>query len=297
MENIVSVQLLTKKFKKHVKAVDELNWTVPQGVVCGLLGRNGAGKTTLLRMLASVLHPNSGQIDLFGKPLLTLTEADRQRFFYVGQENHPEQAYTLRQLCRYVACFYPNWNWETTQRLAETFKIDPDARFATLSGGQKRAAYLVVAFSTNVELLILDEPAAALDPIARKSFSDCLIDALGDTDGSTVILSTHIVSDLERTADHIAIMDKGRMLVSSPRDELQQSHRRVQIIFASGTVPGDFSVPSARRVKTDGAVYAATVDESAEETLGKLATQDGITIHNHQNDLEEIFLEYAGEEE
>jgi ABC-2 type transport system ATP-binding protein len=291
MDNIVKCRAVTKRFGKNTVAVDNLDWIVPCGAVCGLLGRNGAGKTTLLRMLAGILHPDSGEIEIAGENRAGIDLEGRRKLFYVGQENHPAQTLTVRQLYRYTAAFYPRWSWKTTAGLNDMFGLDPEKRLADLSGGQKRAAYLVNAFSSGADLLILDEPAAGLDPVARQQFAGCVIDALGNSEHGSVILSTHIVADLERTADHISIMHKGAIIVSEERDRLQSRNFRAQLIFADGKIPDGFTVDEAHNVRAEGAVYTATIDETLLPLLQKRANVEGYTLNQYQAGLEDIFTE------
>ncbi len=201
---------LCKTFAGGMQAVSALDLAVPRGAVYGLLGRNGAGKTTALRLLMGLLRATSGTAAILGQDMWRADHRHRQRVAYVSQEQQIHAWMSFDQLVDYVAHFYDRWDQAHARALAHRFGIARDVAVGLLSGGQRRLAAVILALAARPEVLVLDEPAAGLDPVARRGLIDALIDALGEGADSTILLSTHICSDLERLANHIGIMDWAR---------------------------------------------------------------------------------------
>lgn len=290
----VEARDLTKTFPGGIVAVNGLDLTVPRGVVYGLIGRNGAGKTTTLRMLLGLLRPNRGSARVLGADLLRATPADRARVAYVSQAQQIYSWMTVDELATYLAHFYPRWDQAGARRLALRFELDVTRPLGLLSGGEQRKAAILLAFAARTEVLILDEPAAGLDPIARRQLVDEIVDLVGRGDGATVLFSTHIITDLERVAEYVGIMDRGRLLSSSRLEDLQGATRRVQVIFEGDGPPAGFVVPGAVRTRTDGPVVTALVRLASESQLDDLRRLPGVRVTVFPVGLEEMFIELLG---
>lgn len=181
---------------------------LPAGSVLGLIGRNGAGKSTLIRAMLGLLQPLDGQAFVFGEPALHMTDAVKTRIAYVPQQPEALAWLTAQQMLDYVGRFYPAWDGEFAHKTLERWKIQPNKLLVKLSPGERQRVALIRALASQPELLVLDEPAAALDPVARRELLREIALRAGEA-GATVLFSTHIVSDLERVASDIAILHEG----------------------------------------------------------------------------------------
>ena len=196
-----------------------LDWKLPAGQVVGLLGRNGAGKTTLLEAMLGLRDLQSGSVQLFGETGPMLSDAVRARIGYVPQRSDLFEGFTADQLLAYFRSFYPRWNDAKVQGLMSRWDIPRDQPIARLSGGQQQRLSIIRALAHEPDLLVLDEPVASLDPAGRRDFLRELVGEVLNR-GTTVVLSTHILSDLERVAFHVAFMRDGKIGVQGPLDEL-----------------------------------------------------------------------------
>jgi len=199
--------------------LDGLDWQLLPGQVVGLLGRNGAGKTTLLETLLGLRTPQAGTVQLFGQPAAQLDDASRARIGYVPQHSDLFESFTPAQLLAYFQSFYPRWNSAKVEGLLSRWDIQRHQRIGKLSGGQQQRLSIIRALAHDPDLLVLDEPVASLDPAGRRDFLRELVEQVLER-GTTVVFSTHILSDLERVAFHMAFLRGGRIALQAPLDEL-----------------------------------------------------------------------------
>lgn len=288
---VIEASDLAKTFPGGRVAVHGLDLTVPTGSVYGLIGRNGAGKTTTLRMLLGLLRPNRGVARILGHDLWHAPRAVRQRVAYVSQEQQLPSHQCAAQLCLHLAKLHDRWDHRLAGKILARFGIPPEAPLWALSGGDQRKVAVALAFASRPDVLVLDEPAAGLDPIARRQLIEEMVEFLADGDGRTVLFSTHIIADLERVADQIGIMDRGRMVAGGSLESLQSDMRRVQIIFDGGSVPAGFAVPGMVRSRAEGPVLTALVRLNGEDPLAALRNQPGLRINEFPLGLEDLFIE------
>lgn len=293
----IETENLTKSFRNGVVAVSGLDLRVPRGAVCGLIGRNGAGKTTTLRLLMGLLRADSGSARVLGENLWCAPRAVRARVAYVSQSQQLPGWMTFTELCRYASHFYETWDHLRARELACAWMFPTTQPIGALSGGEQRKAAVVLALASRPEVMLLDEPSAGLDPIARRELVEAIVSALSQGDGCTVLLSTQVISDLERLVEYVGIMDRGRMLTSARLEELQQTTRRVQIIFPGDAPPPDFTVPGALRCQTFGPVVNAVAHVANEAQLEPLRNLPGVRVQTFPLGLEEIFIELVGRAE
>ena len=214
------------------RVLDGLDWSLPTGQVVGLLGRNGAGKTTLLETLLGLREPDAGQALLYGQPALALGDDARARIGYVPQRSDLFEWLTADRLLAYFRSFYPRWNTAKVDGLMSRWDIARDKPIGKLSGGQQQRLSIVRALAHEPELLVLDEPVASLDPAGRRDFLGELVDQVVDR-RTTIVFSTHILSDLERVALDVAFLTGGKIALHAPLDDLLDSSVRL------GGVPAD----------------------------------------------------------
>lgn len=203
-----------------------LQWRLQPGQVVGLLGRNGAGKTTLLEALLGLRDAQAGSVRLFGRPAARLDDAARARIGYVPQSSDLFEELRADELLSYFRSFYPRWNEAKVQGLLERWAVPRNTEIGRMSGGQQQRLSIIRALAHEPELLVLDEPVASLDPLVRRDFLRELVEQVLDR-GTTVVFSTHILSDLERVAFNVAFLREGRIALQAPLDELLEETRLV----------------------------------------------------------------------
>jgi len=223
--NAVQLESITHRYGK-VQALDGLTLTVRQGEMFGFLGRNGAGKTTTLKLLMGLLRPDGGDIDVLGQRVIRMPVTLKQRIGYVCQEPNFYPWMTAEQLGKFVGSFYPKWDAPEFQRLLRLLDVPRDRRASEMSGGTRTKLGLALALAPRPELLLLDEPTAGLDPVARREFNDQL-QSLQRAQGTTVMFSSHLVGEVEQLAQRVGIVQAGRCYFEGEVDVLRASVRRI----------------------------------------------------------------------
>src|SRR5262245_52728145 len=225
----VELHRVTRTFERKT-ALADLSLVVPQGVVFGLIGGNGAGKTTLIRHILGLLQAQTGSVRVFGlDPVLAPVEV-LGRIGYLSENRDLPDWMRLGELMRYTRAFYPKWDAAYAEELRRDFDLTLDARIKTLSRGQRARAGLLIAVAHRPDLLILDEPSSGLDPVVRRDILGAIIRATAD-EGRTVLFSSHLLDEVERVADRVAMIHDGRIVLTAPLDEIKDTHRRVTLRF------------------------------------------------------------------
>lgn len=249
-EPVLRLNEVRKSFG-NLKVLDGLSLAVYPGEVFGFLGRNGAGKSTAIRLLMGITQADAGQIDLFGKPLNSDLIRIRQRIGYVAQDQNMYPWMTPKVLSKFVRGFYPTWDETRYQQLLSDFQLPVKRRIGTFSGGMKAKLALSLALASRPKLLILDEPTAGMDPVARREFLD-LVREQTMNDGATTFFSTHLIDEIEAIADRIAIVESGKAVYDGALDPLRNSIRSWSIPmsdYTAGLMPGDFVSHKLRLLK------------------------------------------------
>jgi ABC-2 type transport system ATP-binding protein len=216
----IAVQALSKRFGRRL-AVDDLTFEVPQGSVCGFLGRNGAGKSTAIRMMMNLLDPTAGSVTLLGMDSRRDHTALMRRVGYVSESPVLYEWMKVRELARFTAEFYPKWNHRRVDELFDRFAIDREQKVRHLSRGTQAQLALALALGGDPELLILDEPATGLDVLVRRDFLQSIIQLI-QQEGRTVLFSSHLLHEVERVADQVVILDHGRLVRSGSVEEFKR---------------------------------------------------------------------------
>jgi ABC-2 type transport system ATP-binding protein len=289
-EAAVSVSKLSKHFDGHA-VLRGISTEVRPGDVVGVIGKNGAGKTTLLETLLGFSPPSAGSASVFGEDCLRMSAAVKARIGFVPQQDELLPTLTGRRQLALTGSFYPRWDRTLIERLAREWEVPLERRAQTLSGGERQKLSTLMALGNNPDLLVLDEPVASLDPVARRRFLQQLLE-IADDSQRAVIFSSHIVSDLERVANRIWIVKDGELLWDGDTDSLKLSVRRLHI-RARGALPRELGLPrvlSERRDHDDRGA-TVTVRDVADEALRAAAIRLDADIQSEGLALEDIFLE------
>ena len=297
MKSAVQLRNVSKTFPGGTIGVTGLNLEIAPGTVYGLMGRNGAGKTTTIRLLMGLLRPDEGEALVLGQSMWDAPRSLRARVSYVSQSEQMPGWMCFRDLSRYVGNFYDHWNKSFAEDLAIRWGVSSLRPLATLSGGEQRKAAIILALAPEPDVLILDEPAAGLDPVSRRELVSEVVAAVSRHTEATILFSTHIINDLERVAERVGVLEKGRLVLNRPLDELQGCFRRVQVIFPGETAPPRFAIAGARRCNFAGPVVTGVTEYFGPEHIDALKRWPGVRVQTFPISLEEIFLEICRPEE
>jgi ABC-2 type transport system ATP-binding protein len=290
MDDAIRTYRLTKYYGGR-KVVDGLDLRVPQGTVYGLLGRNGAGKSTTLKMITGMVRPDYGRVELLSEDVATLVPATRARIAYLA-EGHPlYTGMTVREAVAFTTSFYPNADRDLVEQVLDHFALAPEAKIGRLSKGQRAQVSLALAIAPDPELLILDDPTLGLDTNVRRDFLESMIQII-QRRGRTILLSSHVLGDVERVADRVGVMVDGVLRVDCPAEHFKRSVRKVVAEFDREPPPlspcpgllSDWRVDTRRELVFVG--YGPP-QQAAVEALGPRRVEVA------ELNLEDAFIEYT----
>lgn len=286
-ESAVQASHLRKAFGSKA-VLQDLSFDVRAGEVVGVLGKNGAGKTTLLELMLGFTPPSAGSVRIFGEESQALSGDTKRRVGFVPQQDELLNPLTVADQLKLIAAFYPRWDHELIANLCLDWGVDTNARIKSMSVGERQKLSILLAFGHRPELLILDEPVASLDPMARRQFLEQLVNLSADGKRA-VIFSSHIVSDIERLATRIWILKEGRMCWEGDLETLKESVVRLHV--RGGDSPPALSIPGAITLRREAGSIVAVVRDWNDEQQQSLESRHGLTIDVEPLGLEEIFLE------
>ena len=213
---LVECKNLCKSFDDK-KILEDINLTIPRGKIIGLLGKNGTGKTTLIKLINDLLTPTSGEVLINGKKPGV---ESKNIISYLPERTYLDKGMKISQVINYFEEFYSNFNKEKALRLLKDLNLDLDQKISKMSKGMQEKLQLVLVMSRDAELYILDEPLGGVDPATRDYILDTILTNFNE--GASVILSTHLIADIERILDEVIFIDKGKIYLTSPADELRK---------------------------------------------------------------------------
>lgn len=288
-EPVVRTVNLQKRFGGH-PVLRDVSAQAEPGDVIGVLGRNGAGKTTLLEVMLGFSPPSAGTAEVFGHDSLRLPAAVKARIGFVPQRDELIEMMTGDQQLAVAACLQRHWNGDLIDRLARSWEVARREPIWKLSVGERQKLSILLALGHEPDLIVLDEPVASLDPLARRAFLQEIWD-LSAGRGATVLFSSHIVSDLERAANKVWIVKDGRLAWQGPLDTLKESVVRVHI-RARRPIGAHLDLPHALSSRIEGASAVATVADWQAEARDRLAATLEADVDVETLGLEEIFMEF-----
>jgi ABC-2 type transport system ATP-binding protein len=290
---IIETNGLTKSFKGQ-PALRGLDLRVPNGSIFGFLGRNGAGKTTTIKTLMGLLRPDSGSARVFGMPV---ADADRsieirRRIGFVTEDKELYPYMTVEQIIRFTRPFFPKWRDDLEQRYLKMFELPPKRKIPDLSKGMRSKLMLLLAISRGADLLILDEPTDGLDPAATEDVLRELV-AIAASSGTTMFFSSHQLSEVELIADHIGIIDQGKMIVAGLLDDMKAQYQRLQVVFAHGVELPARWVEGVEYVRQEGRVVWILASHNVDAVVEQARSLPGTAVERFPVTLKEIFLEHV----
>ena len=274
------------------RALDSLNMTVPKGAVYGLVGPNGAGKSTIIRHLAGIYRQDSGEVLLDGQPVYE-NPAVKRRMTVIGDDWYYFPQANIREMARFFAGLYPAFSWERYEKLKQVFPLDEKMMLRRMSKGMQKQAAFWLAVCCMPEYLILDEPVDGLDPVMRRQVWSLLLGDVSER-GTTVLVSSHNLRELEDGCDHVGILNRGQVLLERSLSDLQDNTVKLQVAYAGVTepmLPSELNILHRSHV---GRVYTYIVRGSRAEILRRMEITEPILLESIPLTLEEIFIYELG---
>ena len=282
---MLEMKHVTKTFGAF-KALDDLTMTVPKGSVYGLVGPNGAGKSTAIRHLTGVYTPDSGEITMDGQPIYENPET-KVRIGYIPDDIFYFPAATLEDMRKFYAGLYPDFDQELFQRLYMVFDLPKSSPIRRFSKGMQKQAAFHLAICCRPDVLILDEPVDGLDPVMRRQVMSLILSDVAER-GTTVLISSHNLRELEDVCDHVGIMDHGRMLLEKSLADMQGITHKLQIV---GELPEGLEI---LHKSSSGRLNTYILRGTAQEICDKVAAMNPAYFDLLPLSLEEIFIYELG---
>ena len=294
-DTVIETQGLTRYFGQR-KVVDGLTMAVPRGSVFAFLGRNGSGKTTTIRMLLGLLEPTRGSSSVLGHDSQQLPPEVRARIGYMSESHTLYSWLTVRQCGEYQSRFYPRWNEHIFQAVVGHFHLDPSTKAGQLSRGERAGLSLAITLAPEPELLILDDPALGLDPVARRSLLESMI-YVTRGEGRTIFFSSHLLEDVERVADYMAILDRSVLRACCPVETFRSHVKQFLLRYAGNAAPPSQlpSLPGLLHARRSMGELRLTIAAANEQTQRLLRTLGASSVEETPVGFDDALVGYLGD--
>ena len=289
-ETVIEVTGLSRRFGKK-EALHDVTLRVSRGQVFGLVGENGAGKTTLIQHLLGAYKAKSGSVRVFGIDPVYDPTAVLSRIGYLSEDRDLPGWMRVNELMRYTQAFYPNWDPAYAEKLREEFGLPARSRVRTLSRGERAKAGLLVALAHRPDLLLLDEPSSGLDAVARQDILAAVVKAVAE-EGRTVVFSSHLLDEVERVADHVAMLHEGRVTLDMTMDEVKATHRKYVVRWREPQVKHP-ALPGVIRALGEGHEWGLICQGDGQTFEQAVRTTGGEIVESSVPTLEAIFVARA----
>jgi len=289
MSLAIEFENLSKTFGEK-KAVDNLSLQVPAGSIFGFLGPNGAGKTTTVKMMLGLLRPDGGRGRVLNRDIGRESKAIRSKVGYVAEVQEMYRYMTVQEIISFCKPFYPNWNDLLVKKYLDFFQLPAREKIKSLSKGMKTQLALILGMAPEPELLVLDEPTSGLDTINRQEFLRIILEEIA-VQGKTVFLSSHLLHDVERVADQVAIINQGKLIDIRRIDDLKTSVKKIRVVFQKDVPDELFSQPGIQSYTREGSAYLLSVEDNLQEILNSFKKYSYFVLDIIDQNLEEIFIE------
>ncbi len=291
-EAVIVARNLTRQFDSHL-AVCNVSFAIPRGQVFALIGRNGAGKTTVMRMLLGMLEPTSGEARLLGHPSATLAPETRARVGYLAEGCAMYDWMRVRECIAFQRQFYPRFNQSLCRAVVDAFRLGEDQKVGQLSHGQRAGLNLAVVLATEPEVLLLDDPVMGLDPVARRLLLEAMVH-FSQRVGCTILFSTHLLADVERVADGIAVLDRGALRACCSVDAFTERIRRYALHYDSDP-PDLLSLPGIVATKRFRRELHVTVAAQGDDALTAIQATKPRRLEPIELSFEDAAIAYLGD--
>jgi len=289
LDHVIETHDLTKRYGKF-EAVSTLNLRVGSGRVTGFLGRNGAGKSSTIKMLLGISRPSSGTGTVLGGNMANPSECSkiREQVAYVAEDKQNYAYMTVGQIIAFTRSLYSDWDRGTEQRFLKQFDLPLQRRVKALSKGMRTKLALLLALSRHSKLLILDEPSEGLDPVSIDELLQALVAAAAD--GTAIFFSSHQIAEVERIADHVCIIDRGRLVADTSLEQIRQNYRRITCGFSTEQPGLDFGGETIGSVRTDGRQITMMAARNADVIVERAHRLGAASVEATPVSLRELFL-------
>ncbi|MBT9175261.1 MAG: ABC transporter ATP-binding protein YtrB [candidate division WS2 bacterium] len=277
------------KYYGTTTAIEGISLKVEEGSIFGFLGPNGAGKTTTIKIIMGLRKQSSGEVFLWGKKTTGRNIELLKRIGYVPENESIYDTFSLFELINIVKPYYPTWDSKLESVYQDKFELPLKKRIGEFSLGMKRKTLLLLALCFKPDLLVLDDPTLGLDPLTRYKFLQLLVDTVA-SEKQTVFLSSHVLGEVERVCDTIALLKKGKLLDIKKMEELKSEDKLFRIVFQRELTPGELSIPGLEIVESKGKFFLIKIRQNPDEVLEKLQKFPIFVIEEQEISLEDIFV-------
>lgn len=288
---VIETQNLSRRFGK-TEALSDVNLSLQQGVVYGLVGANGAGKTTLIKHLLGLLRCEQGSVRVFGQDPVTNPQSVLAHIGYLSEDRDIPDWMSIKEFCDYVHAFYPRWDNTYAAELLDTFALDGAMLIKQLSRGMRAQVALIGAVAHKPDLLILDEPSSGLDAIVRKDILNAVVRTISE-EGRTVLFSSHLLEEVERLSDHVLMIQSGRVALNESLESLGNSHHFTEVRFKD-KLPAFPSFSETISSNGEGRSWHVIHRNSADQLRSSIQQFNGEVVSTRHATLEEIFVARVG---
>ena len=290
MGTVIETNELKKNYGKH-EAVKGLSLAVENGSVCAFLGQNGAGKSSTIKMLLGMTHPTSGTGSIFGYRIDNERESllIRQHVAFVAEDKRLYDYMTVAEIIGFTRSFFPTWDGDLEQDLLHRFDLPPGRKVRQLSKGMRTKLALLLGFARACKLLILDEPTEGLDPVAIEDVLQIVVSLAAQ--GTTIFFSSHQIAEVEQVADHVLMIDRGKLILDAPMDQVKEQYRHIQAVFPEPVEERDFRIPGIESVQLQGRTVSLTASCNLDAIIEHIRMLRARNIDVLPISLKEIFLQ------
>ncbi|MFC1781730.1 ABC transporter ATP-binding protein [Planctomycetota bacterium] len=286
-EYVIEVQGLSRRFGNKT-ALSDIDVKVPRGVVLGLVGENGAGKTTIIKHLLGLLKAQTGKVSVFGKSPVKDPVGVLGRIGYLSENREMPGWMRINEYIHYTQAFYPGWDKKYEQELLQEFKLDSIQMIKHLSRGQRAKVGLLTALAYRPDLLLLDEPSSGLDPVVRRDMLGAIIQTITE-EGRTVVLSSHLLDEVEQVADIVVMIHAGQVVLSDTMDHIREEHNRIVVRFETSQESKP-NLPGLLSCSGGPVEFSCICRENLDALKTSVAGLNGSIVESSSPSLDEIFV-------
>ena len=292
--NVIEIKNLTKTYGKS-RGITDITFNVEQGEIFGFIGPNGAGKSTTIRTILSLIYPTSGSISIFGKDSVKYSDEIKMQIGYLPSEVFYYENMKVIDLLKYSASFYKKDCSKRIKELAEIMNLDLNKKIDDLSYGNKKKVGIVQGLLHEPKLIILDEPTGGLDPLMQQKFFELLKEE--NKKGTTILFSSHILSEVQKMCDRVAIIKDGRLIKLQKISELKDNnHKRFKVETKNPIENDFFDMKGVSNLQIKGEMVSFLFRGNINDVIKKLDKIDITNLWIEEPDLEEIFMHYYEKE-